>query len=101
MHLWLEVVRVNIEKIFLVTKEEASEKFGDMEDFRTELGTAIGHLQSFYPEAKVPKIQGVPGRYNWIKVMPANTSARICAKVPAIVTGDIAPDKMNGVTTHA
>ncbi len=38
-------------------KEEASKMFGDMEDFKTELGNAIGYLQSFYPAAKVPKIQ--------------------------------------------
>jgi len=38
-------------------RNEATEVFGDMEDFRIELGNAIAHLKSFYPDAKVPKIQ--------------------------------------------
>ena len=29
--------------------------------------------------------------------MPASASASVCAAVPATVTGDIAPDRMNGV----
>ena len=51
--------------------------------------------------AKVPKITGAPGRQSCVKAIPASASARICVTVPAVVTGDIAPARINGETTVA
>ncbi len=36
-----------------------------------------------------------------MNAMPASASASVCVAVPAIVTGDIAPARMNGVTMQA
>ena len=48
-------------------------------------------------DAKLPRITGAPGRTSWTKAIPASASASVCAAVPATVTGDIAPARMNGV----
>ena len=48
-------------------------------------------------EAKLPITTGAPGLHNCTKAMPARASASVCAAVPATVTGDIAPARMNGV----
>ena len=50
---------------------------------------------------KVPNTQGAPGAINCSRHTPASTSARICASVPAAVTGDMAPERMNGETMQA
>ena len=50
---------------------------------------------------KVPKITGAPLRVSWVKHIPASASARICVHVPTMVTGDIAPERMNGEITVA
>ena len=52
-------------------------------------------------EAKVPKITGQPGRISWVNAMPAIASARIWVTVPVTVTGDMAPERINGETTVA
>ena len=52
-------------------------------------------------DAKLPSTTGEPGRTSCMNAMPDSASARICVTVPATVTGDIAPARMNGVTTHA
>ena len=52
-------------------------------------------------EAKLPKITGAPGFTSCANDMPASASASVCAAVPATVTGDIAPARMNGVTIVA
>src|SRR6185437_10605589 len=52
-------------------------------------------------DAKLPSTTGAPGLMSWATVMPANASASVCATVPATVTGDIAPARMNGVTMVA
>src|SRR5471030_2695828 len=41
-------------------------------------------------EAKLPSTTGEPGLTNCTKASPASASARVCATVPATVTGDIA-----------
>ena len=51
--------------------------------------------------AKLPKITGAPGRISWVKAMPLNASASVCANVPATETGDIAPARMNGAVMQA
>src|SRR5262245_25047349 len=50
-------------------------------------------------EASDPKTIGQPGRTSWTKVMPAIASASVWAQAAAVVTGAIAPDSMNGVTS--
>ena len=52
-------------------------------------------------ETKVPKITGAPGRISWTKEVPAHTSANTCVNVPAIVTGLMAPERINGVMMQA
>ena len=52
-------------------------------------------------EAKLPSTTGAPGFTNCASVMPASDSAKVCAAVPATVTGDMAPARMNGVTIVA
>src|SRR5258706_7063856 len=47
--------------------------------------------------AKLPRTTGAPGRTSCTNVMPARASARVWAHVPATVTGDMAPARMNGV----
>ena len=49
----------------------------------------------------MPKTTGAPGRTNCAKAMPAIASASIWARVPATVTGLMAPARMNGDTTVA
>ena len=48
-------------------------------------------------ETKVPKITGAPGRTSCVKATPARISASACVRVPATVTGLIAPERMKGV----
>ncbi len=48
-------------------------------------------------EAKLPSTTGAPGLHSCTNAMPASASARVCAQVPATVTGDIAPERMKGV----
>tara|TARA_B100001142_G_C13851929_1_gene468611 strand:+ start:334 stop:558 length:225 start_codon:yes stop_codon:yes gene_type:complete len=50
---------------------------------------------------KVPNMTGAPGLTSWVKQIPAIASARIWVQVPTIVTGDIAPARMNGEITVA
>ena len=52
-------------------------------------------------EAKLPNTTGAPGLHNCTKAMPASASARVCAAVPATVTGDMAPARMKGVMMQA
>ena len=47
-----------------------------------------------------PKITGQPGRISWASAMPDSASAICCTSAAGIVTGDIAPIRMNGVSTH-
>ena len=47
-----------------------------------------------------PKITGAPGRISWVSAMPVSASAICCTSAAGIVTGDIAPIRMNGVTTQ-
>jgi hypothetical protein len=51
--------------------------------------------------AKVPNTTGAPGRHSWANAMPTEASARIWVSVPTTVTGDMAPDRMNGEITVA
>src|ERR1700719_2545670 len=48
-------------------------------------------------DAKLPSTTGTPGLTNCTKARPASASARVCATVPATVTGDMAPARMKGV----
>ena len=48
-------------------------------------------------DAKLPSTTGAPGLTSWTNAMPDSASARVCAAVPATVTGDIAPARMTGV----
>ncbi len=52
-------------------------------------------------DAKLPSTTGAPGLTSWMNAMPDSASASVCAAVPATVTGDIAPARMNGVTMQA
>src|SRR5581483_7974752 len=52
-------------------------------------------------DAKLPRTTGAPGLTSCANVMPARASARVCATVPATVTGDMAPARMKGVTIVA
>ena len=52
-------------------------------------------------EAKLPRTTGAPGFTSCASAMPASASARVCATVPATVTGDMAPARMKGVTMVA
>ena len=51
--------------------------------------------------ANVPNTTGAPGRQIWVNAMPTIASARIWVSVPATVTGDMAPARMNGEMTVA
>ena len=46
-----------------------------------------------------PKMTGQPGRISCDSAMPASASAICCTSAAGIVTGDIAPIRMNGVST--
>ena len=48
-----------------------------------------------------PKITGQPGRISCASAMPVSASAICCTSAAGIVTGDIAPIRMNGVSTTA
>ena len=48
-----------------------------------------------------PKMTGQPGRIVWASAMPVSASAICCTSAAGIVTGDIAPIRMNGVSTTA
>ena len=52
-------------------------------------------------EAKLPSTTGAPGLTSCTNASPASASARVCATVPATVTGDMAPARMNGVMMSA
>ena len=52
-------------------------------------------------EAKVPKTTGAPGRTACAKAMPDMASASSWARVPATVTGLMAPARMNGEMMQA
>ena len=52
-------------------------------------------------EAKLPSTTGAPGLTSCTKARPASASAKVCATVPATVTGDMAPARMNGVMIRA
>ena len=52
-------------------------------------------------DAKLPSTIGAPGFSSCMNAMPASASARVCVAVPATVTGDMAPARMNGVTMQA
>ena len=46
-----------------------------------------------------PKMTGVPGRISWERAMPESASTICCTSAAGIVTGDIAPIRMKGVST--
>ena len=48
-------------------------------------------------EVKPPYATGDPGRTTWVYAIPAKASAFCKTTAPAIVTGAIAPAKVNGV----
>jgi len=52
-------------------------------------------------ETNVPNTTGAPFRTSWQKAVPAHTSASTCVSVPAIDTGLMAPERMNGVMIEA
>jgi hypothetical protein len=49
----------------------------------------------------LPTTTGAPGLTSCTNASPAKASAKVCATVPATVTGDIAPARMNGVMINA
>ena len=51
--------------------------------------------------ANDPNTTGAPGRTSCVNAMPASASASVWAATPALVTGAIAPARMNGVMMHA
>ena len=52
-------------------------------------------------EVNVPITHGAPGLIYWARATTHKASAIDCATAPAIVTGAIAPAKVNGVTIRA
>src|ERR1700734_1613274 len=52
-------------------------------------------------EAKLPSTTGAPGLTNCTNATPAKAPAKVCATVPATVTGDMAPARMKGVMINA
>ena len=50
-------------------------------------------------DRKEPKITGVPGRISWERAMPDSASVICWTRAAGIVTGDIAPIRMKGVST--
>ena len=50
-------------------------------------------------ERNEPKTTGAPGRISWESAMPESASTICCTSAAGIVTGDIAPIRMNGVST--
>ncbi len=57
--------------------------------------------ETFTKLAKLPQTTGAPGFTSCANARPASASASVCAAVPATVTGDIAPARMNGVMSVA
>jgi hypothetical protein len=55
--------------------------------------------RSAFEDRKLPKITGAPGRSSWVSAHPTIVSASAWATAPALVTGPIAPPRMNGTTT--
>ena len=51
--------------------------------------------------AKLPKITGTPGFIICVKAIPDMASAKICVRVPATETGDMAPARIKGDTIQA
>ena len=52
-------------------------------------------------DRKLPKITGAPGRSSCVSAQPAMVSASDWAIAPALVTGPMAPPRMNGTITAA
>ena len=50
-------------------------------------------------ERNDPKITGVPGRISWESAIPESASTICCTSAAGMVTGDMAPIRMNGVST--
>ena len=50
-------------------------------------------------ERNDPKITGQPGRISWDSAMPESASTICWTSAAGMVTGDIAPIRMNGVST--
>src|SRR3954452_11038953 len=50
-------------------------------------------------ERNDPNTTGQPGRISWDSAMPESASAICCTSAAGTVTGDIAPIRMNGVST--
>ena len=50
-------------------------------------------------ERNEPKMTGHPGRISWARAIPESASAICWTSAAGIVTGDIAPMRMNGVST--
>ena len=48
-----------------------------------------------------PKMTGAPGRINWVRATPLSVSAICCTSDAGMVTGLIAPARMNGVMMQA
>src|SRR5689334_1167894 len=69
--------------------------------YRTRAGSGVPNVGApdciEIDDAKDPRITGAPGRTSCTNAMPASASASVWAAVPATVTGDIAPARMNGV----
>src|SRR6266403_5742760 len=74
-------------------------------EYRTSVGSGVPNGGApdcmEIDEAKLPSTTGEPGLTNCTKARPARASARVCATVPATVTGDMAPARMNGVMINA
>jgi len=49
-------------------------------------------------ERKLPRTNGAPGRTSWLKAPHIIASAKAWAIEAAVVTGPIAPPRMNGAT---
>src|SRR3954471_23129976 len=69
--------------------------------YRTRAGSGVPKVGApdciEIDDAKLPSTTGAPGATSWTKAIPDKDSASVCAAVPAMVTGDIAPARMNGV----
>ena len=58
-------------------------------------------LRSDMEDKKFPRIAGAPGRSSCVSATQNSASAKHCASAPAVVTGPIAPPRMNGTHTAA
>jgi hypothetical protein len=52
-------------------------------------------------DAKLPRMTGAPGLRSCTKAMPESASARVTVHAPTVVTGAMAPARMNGVVRQA